>query len=491
MLRRQASTAVIWSGLDQLVQQGLSFAISLVMARLVSPTDYGTIALLQLFTGIAIVFIDGGLTSALVQKKQATRADESTVFWFNILVGVLMSLGLFAAAPLIAGFYDKPILLPITRVVSLQLFLAACNSVQGTLFAKRLDFKTPLAVGMSAMVISGAVGIVLAWQGFGVWALVAQTAIHSVLLTFFNWRWSPWRPQFVFSRRSFRDLFGFGGFIFLSGLIDNIYSRLYTVIIGKMFGVHELGIYNRAENTKQLPTGILTGVLSRVAFPVFAQTSHDLPRLLRGFRLSIRSIMFINIPMMLGIAVVARPLVLTLFGSAWVEASPYLAILAVGGVLWPLHVLNLSILKATGESRKFFYVELLKKGVSVSLLLVGAHYGMEGMAYSVVASSFFSFVFNAYYNGKILNYGPLKQFIDFSPSLLCGLLMAFLVNLAANNTHFAPLLELLFLSVLGALVYFICVRVFRVSEYEEILLLFKQRLGRQPESGSAGAPPSL
>ncbi len=475
MLKRKASDAIIWSTLDQFVQQGLFFATSLILARLVTPEEYGTVALLQLFTAIATVFIDGGLSSALIQKKQSTQADESTVFWFNIAVGTLMSLVLFIFAPLVASFYSIPVLVPLTRVISLQLFLGACNSVQGTLFSKKLDFRIILKIGLLTNLASSCVGIVMAWKGFGVWALVGQTTTFSVAQTLITWRFSKWRPTWQFQTASFKSLFNFGGFLFLAGLLDAIYSRFYTLVIGRLYGALELGIYNRAEGTKQLPVGMLTVILSRVAFPIFSQTSQDIPKLLNGFRLSIRTVMFVTLPVMLGIVVVAKPLILTLFGRAWGEAVPLLRILALGGILWPLHVLNLSILKALGESKKFIKVEMAKKCVGLLLLLAGTRFGLVGMAYATVISSVFSFIFNAYYSGQLLGYGAWRQVVDFSPSLFCSLIMSSVVGYFATLINRPPIIELTLLTIVGIGIYLIFVKSLLVREFNEILSLLNAR----------------
>lgn len=468
-LKLRSTVALRWSALDQIVRQILLFGVSVTMARLVAPEAYGTIALLMFFTGLAGVFVDGGLSSALIQKKNTTHTDESTVFWFNLGTGVLMGSVLFFSAPWISRFYGLPVLVPITRIITLQFVLGACNSVQTTLFTKNLDFKTPLKVTSIATIVSAIIGITLAWHGYGIWALVAQTMVAVFVQTLLIWWISPWRPAFIFSSDSFRTLFHFGGYLFLSGLLNTAYNRFYALIIAKLYGVRDLGIYNRADAIKQLPTNVLTGILSRVAFPIFSQTSDDLPRLLRGLRMAIRGVMFLNIPMMMGIACVAEPLILTLFGKEWQAAVPILQILAISGILWPLHVLNLSVLKALGHSGKFLKVEVIKKSVGVALVSGGALYGMHGMAWAVVVSSIFSFVFNAYYNGVLLKYGAWRQVVDFSPALGCGVAMTVAVLLLAQFIDFASPIQLILLSSTGVLAYVACAKILRVKELDDAL----------------------
>ena len=464
MLKAKAIAALRWSAIEQIVSQILFFGISVTMARLVAPEAYGTVALLQFFTGLAAVFVDGGLSAALVQRKDTTKKDESTVFWFNLVVGALMAGLLFFSSPWISRFYAIPVLEPITRIYALQFLLGACNSVQNTLFQKRLDFKSPLKVTFLATVGSAAIGIGLAAIGCGVWALVAQASAAAVLQTAIVWRLSRWRPAFVFSFRSFKSLFAFSGYLFVSGLIDNAYTRIYTLIIGKLFGVLELGLYNRAYSTRQLPTGILTGLLSRVAFPIFSQAGDDLERLRRGLRIAVRNVMLINLPMMCGIAVVADPLVRVLFGANWMGAVSLLRILALGGVLWPLHVLNLSVLQAMGHSKLFFRVELVKKALGITLVVLGARWGIEGMAWAVVASSVVSFGINTFYSGRLLDYGAWRQTRDFLPGALCAGAMAAGVWLLASVCTPAPPVQLALLCTAGVGLYAGMVCALRIPE---------------------------
>lgn len=476
MLKQKATRAIGWSTIDQLVRQGLSFAVSVTMARLLAPEAYGTVALLGLFTGIAGIFVDVGLTSALVQKKETTRTDESTVFWFNVVAGSIMGLVLFLSAPWIANFYGIAILTPIARLYALLFILGSGNAVHSTLFTKHLDFKTPLRIGLVSMLISALIGIILAWKGFGVWALVAQAMSSALIQASMTWSISSWRPVFIFSLDSFRLLFRFGGFLFLASMLDTIYNQFYTLIIGRWYGVHDLGIYNRAEATKQMPTGTLSGILSRVAYPIFSQVADDPERLLRGVRISVRGVMFLNVPMMLGLAVVADPLILTLFGSSWAPAIPLLQILALGGVLFPLHVINLNVLRAMGHSSRLLKVEIIKKIVGTTLIILGARYGIQGMAWAVVMSSLFSYIFNAYYTGRLLGYGALQQSHDSIPALTSGIIMTVIVIACDHAMRAPPLLRLVILSLTGALTFMLTARLLRIPELSQAISLVKKHV---------------
>jgi len=413
MLKQKAKAAVLWSGADIFLRQGLQFGISIILARLLSPEEFGTIALLYLFTGLASVFVDGGFSTALIQRQDINQTDESTVFWFNLSVGFIVALGMWAIAPAIAKFFKQPVLAPLAGLMAINVILSAFGSIHGTLLTKKLDFRTQMKAGGIATAISGGAAIVMAWHGLGVWALAVQTVVATLFTTVLLWKLNSWRPDYEFSMTSVRKLFGFGGYILASGLLDITYNRLYTLLIGKLYGVQELGFYSRAEGTKQLPVGVLTAVLSRVAFPVFSAAISDIDQLRRGVQLSVRVMMLVNVPMMLVLMAIAEPLIQILFGDQWLPAVPILQILCFAGVFWPLHVINLNVLMAQGHSSLFFRLEVLKKILGIGALAVGAFYGVMGIAWSQVVFGVFAFFINAFYTGRHIGYGALSQIQDF------------------------------------------------------------------------------
>lgn len=424
MLKKRAKKALLWSSIDFLLRQSLQFGVSIALARMVAPAEFGVIAMLALFTGIASAFVDSGLSSALVHKRTVSHADESTVFWFNCIVAVGFALLLVALAPSLALFFHEPILLPLTRVLAFDVVIRGVGSVQGTLLDKQLNFKTHTKVGAIASITSGTVAMWMAWQGFGVWALAAQMLVRSAVTTLMLWLLCAWRPQFIFSTLSARRLFRFGGYLLASALLDISYNRLYTLLIGRLYGARELAFYNQADTTKQLPVGVLTGILGRVAFPLFSAAAHDPGYLRKGVRLSLRAMMLLNAPMMCGLAAVSKPLILFLFGPRWLPASSFLQILAIAGMFWPLHVINLNVLMAQGHSHVFFRLEIAKKVIGVLLLMFGAFYGPMGIAWSQAIFGPLAFVINARYSKKFLGYGVYDQLRDFFPLLAVSIVMA-------------------------------------------------------------------
>lgn len=479
MLKQKATKAVGWSAADQFIQQGIQFCVTIIMARLIAPEAFGTVALMYLFTGLASVFSDGGLSAALIQRKSTTVVDESTVLWFNVGIATFITTTLFLSAPWIARFYELPILVPITQIYSLEFFVSSFNSVQVTLFQKRLDFKTPLKIGLISNILSAIVGVTLAFMGYGIWALVAQAMARTLIRTIALWILSPWRPVYKFSSASFHTLFSFGGYMFLSQILNIGYQRFYTLLIGKWFGVYELGIYNRASAVQQLPAESLSRILNRVAFPIFSQTNNDPDKLVRGLRLSLRSIMLVNIPMMIGLALVAEPLILTFYGEAWRASAPLLSILALSGILFPLHLLNLSVLQAMGHSAKFFRVEMIKKTAGIAFLLIGARWGITGMAWAVLASSCFSFFFNAYYNGKFLKHGAFAQIRDFSTTFFCAFPMTALVYYCSTQFQLIPILQLFALSAIGTVSFLLVAYLTRLSALHESVAFAKSVMDRK------------
>ena len=472
-LRQRATSAAIWSGADVVLRQGLQFAVAVVLARLLSPEEFGTIALLYLFTGVAGVFVDSGFSAALIQKQDVTKVDESTVFWFNLLMGGITAFLLFLAAPWIAGFYELPIVEPLAWVMAANIFVTALGAIQSTLLTKQLDFRTQMKVGIFASIASSIIAIWMAAKGYGVWALAAQVLVASMCTTLLLWVLSPWRPGGVFSFYSARRLFGFGSYMMASGMLDMVYSRLYTVFVGKMFGVRELGFYNRADGTKQVPVGVLTGILSRVAFPAFSQVADSAVRLRRGVRLSVRMMMLANVPAMLGLIAVAEPLVLTLFGEDWLPVAPLLQVLCLAGIFWPLHVINLNVLMAQGHSSLFFRLEVIKKVIGVVLLLVAFPYGTMAIAWSTVAFGAVAFIINAYYSGKFLDYGAWSQAKDTFPILMISIAMNLATAWANGHWTAAPLVKLAGLTGFGTVVFIVLAGLFRLQALDDVWKLVR------------------
>jgi O-antigen/teichoic acid export membrane protein len=469
MLRQQAKSAVIWSGVDILMRRGLQFGISVVLARLLTPEDFGTVALLFLFTGVASVFVDTGFSSALIQRQDVTHTDESTVFWFNLSMGAVAGLALWAAAPAIANFYAVPVLKPLTAIMALNIFLGSLGSIHSTLLTKNLNFRIQMIIGAVATLSSGVCAIFLALHGAGVWALAFQALAATIVTTSLLWLVNPWRPARTFSGATVRKLFGFGGYMLASGLLSIFYDRGYTLLIGKLYGVASLGYYNRADTTVRLQADVLTSILSRVTFPLLSAIAEDRDKLRRTTRQIVKGAMLVNVPALLGLSAVAKPLTLVLFGSAWLPIVPLLQVLCLSGVLWPLHVINLTVLMAQGHSNLFFRVEVAKKILGVSLMVAGSYFGVMGIAWSQVVYGILGFAINAHYTRRYLEYGPVSQTLDVLPIFAAGLFMWLVLwridLLPAAN----PLLQLTGTAALGACLFISVVWAFRIEPSRDVI----------------------
>ncbi|MGD0960003.1 MAG: lipopolysaccharide biosynthesis protein [Methylomonas sp.] len=476
-LTQKSLSAVLWSGVDIFLRQGLQFFLSIILARLLTPEDFGLIAIMTLFTGVGGIFIESGFCQALVQRQDITPADESTVFYFNLAAGLIVALGLCAASPWIAAYFDKPILQALTYIMALNLFVGAFGSIHSTLMTKRLDFKTPMKIGVVSSLVSGILAVVLAWRGFAVWSLALQSLASTVITVILLWYWNSWRPSWIFSFASLRSLFGFGSFLLLSGLLDTLLNRLLLAFIGKLFSASELGFYTRAFGTQQLPSGLLTTILHRVTLPVFSAASADKAMLARGVQKALISIMIINIPAMLGLAVVAEPLVITLFGDKWLPSAPILKVLCIYGVLWPLHVINLNVLMAQGHSNLFFRIEIIKTVIAVSTILAASPYGLMAVVWSQVLVSLIGFFVNAYYTGVFIRYPAWRQILDISPYLVVASFMAIVImQIDAYTSILAPI-KLLLMTVSGALFYWLTCRLLKLSAFEMCTELVMSLIG--------------
>jgi O-antigen/teichoic acid export membrane protein len=468
-------TAMLWSGADVFMRQGVQFIVAVILARLLSPEEFGTIALLYLFTGIASVFIEGGFSSALVQKQDASHIDESTVFWINLAMGFFAALILWAIAPWIAKFFGYPILVPLTGILALSLAINSLGGIHLVLFRKRLDFKRPMIVSAVAAIVSGTTAIVLALKGYGVWALAWQTVIASFVSTLLLWVASSWRPSFAFSLKSARSLFRYGSYLMISALLDIAYNRIYSLLIGKLYGVRDLAFYNRADNTKQIPVEVLSGTLARVAFSVFCKVADDKEKLRFGVRSSLKGMMLINLPIMFGLMAAAENVIYVLFGENWLPAVPILQILSFAGVFWPLHVINLTALQAQGHSNLFLRLEIIKKVIGVAFLAIGASFGVIGIAWSQAAFGLVGFFINAHYTKVYLDYGVKDQSLDTLPLLVLSMLMAVIVHMLGLMTELSHYFLLPLQVVGGALVFLVMAYVFRLQALTDLLQIIRNK----------------
>lgn len=453
-MKNKITSAAIWSTLDIFLNQFLGFVISIVLARLLVPEDFGLIALLSLFTGLANLLVNSGLTTAIIQNKRATIVDESTVFWFNIAIGGGLAITLWALAPILASFFNAEILESIAKVNALVIFLSACCSLQNTLFIKQLNFRVLTSINLIRVVFTGTLAIYLAKNGYGVWALVYQSFFSGLLSLVLVWGISNWRPLFVFSRNSFLSQIKFGGYVFATGLVDLIYRRGSLLFIGKMFGTSELGFYTRAENTQNLLSTLLTRSIARVAFPAFSSVNHDIDKIKQWGAISVSSVMFVTTPIMIFIAMYSEILIEVLFGQQWLPSSPILSILAIAALTFPISKINQNMVISIGMAKKQFNIQFMIVSFGVLLLIIGGFYGVLGVAFAFLINSIFGLFLNLFQVKKYFNFTLSSQMKDVAVYMLLSVVTT-LILIGLNLNFSSKFVTLMALVIVGAFSYLI------------------------------------
>ena len=449
-LKKQAVSSMIWTFSQQFGTQLITFAVSVILARLLLPSDFGTIAMFTVVMSIASAFVDGGMSSSLIRSTNVDDRDLSTIFWFNLGVAVAMYIIIFLTAPIIADFYKVEILTPVIRVYSVSIIIKSLTGVQSTRFVKAMDFKTLFKIQLPSLIIGAVSGVVMAYSGFGIWSLVFYPIIQSVVGGIQLWFYSKWRPKFIFDKKKFIYHFSFGYKMTLSGLLDTIFTSLYTIIIGKMFSPVQLGFYNRADNLKQLPVANLSAALNKVTFPLFAKIKDDDNKLKEVYQKVMKMVIFVIAPVLFLMMVVAEPMIRFLLTDKWLPAVPYLQVLVLSGILYPIHAYNLNILRVKGRSDLFLKLEFWKKGLQVLILLASVSFGVIGIVWGQVIFSILAFFINTYYTGKYLKYGSFYQLKDVSPVMLVSAIIALAIYLA-DEALFYKLVDLPRLMVLAFL----------------------------------------
>ncbi len=464
-LRQKTISGVTWSAIDSLANQGIHFIVGIVMARVILPREFGLIGMTAIFMAISQSFINSGFSSALIRKNDSTQTDHSTVFYYNLAMGLLFYAILFLSAGIIARFFDEPLLKPIIRVLGLDLIIRSLTIIQTTILVKRVDFKLQAIISVIAGVLSGVIGIVMAYQGYGVWSLVARMMTLAFVNSLLLWWWNRWRPSWVFSRTSFRELFGFGSKLLLSGLIDTIYRNIYYVVIGKYFSAKDLGYFTRAKMFNDLPSHQITSVMSRVTYPVLSQMRGNPVMLKGGYRRMITGTTFISFTMMAGMAAVAEPMVITLIGEPWRPSIIYLQMLCFAGMMYPLHALNLNMLQVQGRSDLFLRLEIIKKLLAVPTIVIGVIWGIKVMIAGMMVNTVIAYYLNSYWSGKMVNYPMREQLRDIQPSFLLALSMAVVVYFTGLYLPLGYSGKLLVQVILGAVLVFVVSELFRISPY--------------------------
>lgn len=473
-LKQKAAKGILWSTIERFSVQGVQFLIMIVMARLLTPHDYGLIGMLAIFIAVAQSLIDSGFSQALIRKQNRTEVDNNTVFYFNIVVSALLYLILYISAPFVADFYNTPQLCLVMRVVCLGIIFNSLAVVQRALLTIRIDFKTQAKAALTAAVISGIVGITMAYHGFGVWSLVTQQLLNLGMNTSLLWLLSKWRPRLLYSWQSFHELFAFGSKLLASGLLDTIYRNIYPIVIGKLFSASSLGHYTRAHQFSDFPSSNLTGIIQRVTYPVLCEIQNDDARLAGIYRRFLKLSAFVIFPLMVGLSSVAQPFVDIILGRQWNFCGQLLQIICFSMMWYPIHSINLNLLQVKGRSDLFLRLEIIKKILGVSVLCVTAPFGLVVMCYGQIFNSLVALAINTYYTGKLINVGFFRQMRDLCPTLALCLAM-FALILSLNSFFTSDAAQLCVGVAIGVTFYSLASYAFKFSELKELLSLVRRK----------------
>lgn len=473
-LRLQTLKGAKWGAVEKFTMQAVQFVVTLVMARLLTPDDYGTVGLVAIFTAVAQSLVESGFIQALVRKQNRTETDCSTVFFFNLVASVALYFICFVVAPLVAAFYNIPMLTDVMRVISLAFVFNGLALVQRALFTANVDFRALAKATILAGLISGVSGVTSALCGLGVWALVVQQITNAVVNTIVLWTISSWRPKFVYSWNSFHEMFGFGSKFMISGIINTVYNNISGMIIGKVYTTSTLGYYSRAQHFVTLPTNTLSGIVSSVSYPVLCKIQDDNDRLSGIYRKLIRQSAFMVFVPVLIMSAIAEPMVVFLVGEKWRFAGQLLLIMGFSQMWYPIHLLNLNLLAVKGRSDLFLRLEIIKKILGLSVIVISIPYGIVIFVYAGIASSIISLFINTYYTGKLIGVGFLRQMQDLMPILLLSLLSFAIVRMLCScfQNLYVQLFGGLFVGISFVL---IVSYLFRFSELQELINIVKTK----------------
>lgn len=467
-LKQKTISGLTWSFIDSFSSQGIQFVVGIILARILSPREFGLVGMLTIFIAISQSIIDCGFSNALIRKKDCSQNDYSTTFYFNIGTSVFLLLVLYFCSGAISSFFKEPQLKPLIQVLGLGLLFNSFSIIQKTILIRELNFKLQMKISFIASLGSGLIALICAYSGMGVWSLVVLTLCRFGFNSFLLWIWSAWKPSGVFSKESFRTLFSFGSKLLLSGLIDTVYRNIYNLIIGKFFSAQQLGFYTQADQFQAIPSQNLVGVISKVSYPVLASIKDDKESLKMAYKRIIRTTMLVTFILMIGLAAISKALILVLIGEKWSQSVIYLQMLCFVGMFYPLHALNLNMLQVQGRSDLFLKLEIIKKIVAVPLIAATIFMGIKPMIIGLFINSLIAYILNSYWSGKLIGYSSLDQIRDILPSLLIAFLMGTIVFVFGEVIDTQWIIVLISQIILGAL---IVISLSEITRYDDYLYI--------------------
>lgn len=465
-----------WAAIEQVARLGIQFIVGIILARLLSPYEYGLIGVLMVFITIFNAIVDSGFSAALIRKQNTRDEDYSTVFFVNLGVSIVMAFLMYISANAIAIFFEREELVTLTQAMSIVIVINALAIVQRTKATKEINFKVQTVISFSASILSGIIGILMAYLGYGVWALVGQQISLALFTTVLFWILCKWKPLLVFSLTSFKEMWSFGWKLLIVTFIDNAWKEVYQIVVGKCYSPVTLGLYTRAKQFSQVISHNINGVVQRVTYPVLSEIQDDIPRLKEAYRRIIKTTMLPTFVLMYGMAGCAKPMIYVLLGEKWMECVPFLQIICIYGALYPLHAINLNMLQVQGRSDLILRLEIIKKSIMVGPILLGIFYSIYAMVSASILTSFINFCLNSHYSGPYLGYSTKDQIKDIFPSFGIAVLMELIllgISLIPISCYILLPLQII---VAAVVVLTICEKL-KLSEYIEIkgILLSKIR----------------
>lgn len=473
-LREKTIKGLFWSFTDILTNQGIQFIVLMILARILTPEHFGMIGMVTVFITISNSLIDSGFSQALIREKEVNRSGYSTIFIFNLIASCTLYIIMYSSAPIISAFFGVERLVSIIRVLGIGLIINSLSVIQRVFLIRKIDFRKQTFINLFSTSIAGVISIKLAFNGYGVWSLVAQTLILQTMQTVLLWISNRWLPTPTFDFKYFRRLYNFGSKLLVSGIIDTIYNNIIAVIIGKLYFASQLGFYTNAAKLSDVITNSITGALQRVTYPVLSSIQEDNTRLMLGFRKIIGITSFVMFPIMTGLIAVADSLIPLLLGTQWSESIIYFQLLCIGGMIYPIHAINLNILQVKGRSDLFLKLEIIKKSL-LTLLIVASLFlsmGVIGLIVAAILSSYISLFINTYYSAKELSYSVFQQLKDLLPSFSISLIMGGCICMVGKILVTTQYISLVIQIILGIFLYGLISWIFKLREFELLTSYF-------------------
>ncbi len=470
-------SGLVWTFVQQFSVQFISFGITIILARILLPSEFGLIAMLSLFIAIGNSLLESGLASSLIRSSELTQEDYSTVFFFNLGGSIVIYGIVYFLAPYVALFYHQEVLILILRVYALDFILNAFFGVQNARLTKEMNFKIQMKIQIPSVFIGGLLGVFLALRGYGVWSLVWMGLFQSFLSTVMHWIYSGWLPDLIFSRKCFKRHFHFGYKMTLTGLLEILYKNIYVLIIGKSYSAAQLGFYSRAESVSQLPVGNIAAVINKVTYPMFASIVDDDVKLKMVYKKLMQQVLFWNAPVLILLAVIAEPLFRFLLTDKWLPAAPYFQILCFAGIMYPLHAYNLNILKVKGRSDLILKLEFIKKAICVGGIVCVIPFGIYGLLYFQLMFNFLGYYINSIYSGKLINYSIREQLQDITPiiatSAFAGILCYLVDTLCLRPFQLLDITRIIINALFFFLIYMgssTVLRLTAINDFKQLIL---------------------